>query len=82
MFDILFVNWHVDPVLIHIGDWGIRWYSLLFVSGFIIGYYIFKWFCKREKISVEMLDPLLVTLFVATVIGSRLGHCIFYQPDY
>jgi len=80
--DVLFIHWHIDPVLFHIGGWGVRWYSLLFVSGFIIGYYLFKWFCKREKVSVEMLDPLLITLFVATVIGSRLGHCIFYQPGY
>jgi len=82
MLDILFVNWHINPVLIHLGDWGIRWYSLLFVSGFFIGYYIFKWFCGREKISLEMLEPLLVTLVVATIIGSRLGHCVFYMPSY
>ena len=47
---LLFVHWHVDPVLFHIGSLGIRWYSLLFVAGFILGWYIFKWFFKREGI--------------------------------
>lgn len=77
-----FVHWHVDPILIHIGSGGLRWYSLLFISGFILGWFLFKWFCKREKVSVDMLDPLLYTLLIATIVGARLGHCIFYQPDY
>lgn len=82
MLDLLFVNWHVDPVLIHLGSLEIRWYSLLFISGFIIGWYLFKWFCKRENVDEKMLDPLLYTLLIATIVGARLGHCLFYQPDY
>ena len=80
--DILAIHWHVDPVLIHLGSFGIRWYSLLFVSGFIIGWYLFKWFFRREGVSEKLLDPLLYTLLIATIVGARLGHCIFYQPDY
>ena len=82
MFGALIIHWNADPILIHIGMGGLRWYSLLFVGGFILGWYIFKWFCKREKISLSMLDPLLYTLLIATIVGARLGHCIFYQPDY
>ncbi len=80
--DFLFVNWHVDPVLIHIGNFGIRWYSLLFVSGFILGWYLFKWFFRREGVPEKLMDPLLYTMLIATIVGARLGHCIFYQPDY
>ena len=80
--DFLVIHWHVDPVLIHIGNFGIRWYSLLFVSGFIIGWYLFKWFFRREGIPEKLLDPLLYTLLIATIVGARLGHCIFYQPSY
>ncbi len=80
--DFLFVNWHVDPVLIHIGSFGIRWYSLLFVSGFILGWYLFKWFFRREGVPEKLMDPLLYTMLIATIVGARLGHCIFYQPDY
>ena len=82
MLDLLFVHWHVDPVLFHIGSLGIRWYSLLFVSGFIIGWYIFRWFFRREGISENLLDSLLYTLLIGTIVGARLGHCLFYQPDY
>lgn len=82
MFDLLAIHWHVDPVLFHIGKFGLRWYSLLFVSGFILGWFIFKWFFKREGIDEKLLDPLLYTLLIGTIVGARLGHCLFYQPDY
>ncbi|MCQ2130417.1 MAG: prolipoprotein diacylglyceryl transferase [Bacteroidales bacterium] len=82
MFELLFVNWHLDPILLHLGNGGVRWYSLLFVSGFILGWYIFQWFFKREGVSDKLLDPLLYTLLAGTIVGARLGHCLFYQPDY
>ena len=78
----LAIHWHVDPVLIHLGNFGIRWYSLLFVAGFVIGWYLFRWFFRREGVSEKLLDPLLYTLLIATIVGARLGHCLFYQPDY
>lgn len=78
----LFVNWNADPALLKLGSLEIRWYSLLFVSGFILGWYLFKWFFKREKLPLTLLDSLLYTLLIATVVGARLGHCLFYQPDY
>ena len=82
MLTLLAVNWNADPFLIHIGNGGLRWYSLLFASGFFIGWYLFKWFFKREKVDLSLMDPLLITLIVATIVGARLGHCLFYQPDY
>ena len=82
MNNLLSVHWHVDPILFHIGSLEIRWYGLLFVSGFVIGWYLFKWFFTREKVNTKLMDPLLYTLLIATIVGARLGHCIFYQPDY
>ena len=82
MLQQLFVRWHVDPVLFHIFGLEIRWYALLFVSGFIIGWYLFRWFVRREGIPEKILDPLLYTLLLCTIVGARLGHCCFYQPDY
>jgi len=80
----LFVNWDVNNELIHLwGNFGIRWYSLLFIGGFILGYFIFRWYFRREKVDERLLDPLLYTLLIATIVGARLGHCIFYEPqDY
>lgn len=82
MMDILAIHWHVDPVIFNIGNFGIRWYSLMFVAGFIIGWYLFKGFFKREGVKLDLLDPLLYTLLISTIVGARLGHCLFYQPDY
>ena len=81
MFDYLAIHWNVSPFLFHIGNFGLRWYSLLFLSGFIIGWYLFRWFFRREQIPESLMDTLLVVLLVATIVGARLGHCIFYQPE-
>jgi len=82
MIEALYVNWNVDPVLLHLGSFGIRWYSLLFFAGFLLGWYIFRWFFRREGVDESLLESLLYTLVIATIVGARLGHCIFYQPDY
>ena len=82
MLNLLAINWSVNPELVALGPVSIRWYSLLFISGFILGWYIFKWFFTRENVPVTLLDPLLYTLLIGTVVGARLGHCLFYQPDY
>ena len=80
--NFLLIHWHVDPVMFHLGPLQIRWYGLLFISGFILGWYIFRWFFRREGVDERLLDPLLYTLLICTIVGARLGHCIFYQPDY
>lgn len=82
MLEILFINWSVDPEILAIGPLSLRWYSILFVSGFILGWFIFKKFFIKEGIPVKLLDPLLYTLLIGTIVGARLGHCLFYQPDY
>ena len=82
MLETLAIHWDVNPEIFSLGVVSIRWYSLLFISGFILGWYIFKWFFKREGLSEKLLDPLLYTLLIGTIVGARLGHCLFYQPDY
>jgi len=82
MMELLTIHWNIDPTILHIGGFELRWYSLLFVSGFILGWYIMKSFFVREKISTDLLDPMLYMLLICTIVGARLGHCLFYQPDY
>ncbi|MBO7268907.1 MAG: prolipoprotein diacylglyceryl transferase [Bacteroidales bacterium] len=79
---MLFVNWDVDPILLSIGNFQIRYYGLLFITGFYLGYYMFRYFFRREEKPLDLLDALLWTLMICTVVGARLGHCLFYQPDY
>jgi phosphatidylglycerol:prolipoprotein diacylglycerol transferase len=76
------IHWNVDPEIFHIGIISIRYYSLLFMLSFIVGIYIFQWVYKRENKPKEALDPLLIYMLLGTVIGARLGHCLFYDASY
>ncbi|MFP4018175.1 MAG: prolipoprotein diacylglyceryl transferase [Bacteroidales bacterium] len=81
----MFLNsivWDVDPEIFSIGPLSVRYYGLFFALGFLIGYYIFMRIFKIEKIPVEVLDKLTIYMVVGTVLGARLGHVFFYQPDY
>ncbi|MCD4832835.1 MAG: prolipoprotein diacylglyceryl transferase [Bacteroidales bacterium] len=77
-----YINWNVDPEIV--GFWGlsIRYYGLLFASSFFFGYIIMQKMFKKEGLTIELLDKLTVYMAIGTVIGARLGHCLFYQPDY
>ena len=79
---ILTVNWDVDPVLFNIGSFQLRYYGILFIAGFYLGYYMFRNFFRREGKPLQLLDSLLWALFLCTIVGARLGHVLFYQPDY
>ena len=74
--------WNPNPILLDLGLLQLRWYGLLFVSGFLLGYYIMQWMYRREGKDVKQLDRLLYYMFAGAVIGARLGHVIFYEPDY
>lgn len=83
MFDQLAIVWNVNPDIFQIGNFHLKWYSILFVSGlYPIGYYIVRSFYKREGISLKCLDPLLYALLIGTLVGARLGHVLFYDPVY
>jgi prolipoprotein diacylglyceryl transferase len=72
-----------DPELgIKLGNFTIRYYSLMYVIGFVAGYYIMKAVFKREKESEELLDPLLMYIFLGVILGARLGHVFFYDWPY
>ncbi len=75
-------HWNVDPEIVHFGFIHIRYYSLLFMLGFVIGIYMFNWIYKRENKPLQDLDTLLVYMLIGTIVGARLGHCIFYDFNY
>ena len=76
------ITWNVDPVLFSIGSLSIRWYGLLWALGFLFGYLIMRRIYRREKMSDDSLDKLLIYMLLFTVVGARLGHCLFYEPEY
>ncbi len=78
--EILFIHWNPDPVAFSLGVIHVRWYGLLFALPFAVGYYIMRNMFERENQPVQHLDTLLTYVVISTVIGARLGHCLFYEP--
>ena len=78
----MILDWNPDRVLVSLGPVSIYWYGLLFVAGFLLGYWIMTWICKRENYPTGELDSLLIYLFIGTIVGARLGHVFFYEPQY
>ena len=76
------IVWDVDPTIFEIGGRQIRWYGLMWGLGFILAYKYAEWLFKKEKYPEEWVDKLFVYSLVSVVVGARLGHCLFYQPDY
>ena len=77
--------WDVDRVIFEIplpGDasFPIRWYSLLFMGGLILGYHIVKWMVEREGRDPIILESGITYVVLGTLIGARLGHVLFYEP--
>ncbi len=80
--NFLSIVWDLDPEIIKIGGFGIRWYSLMFVAAFVLGLHLMKKIYINDKIPVEKLDPLFMYVFISMLIGMRLGDVFFYSWDY
>ncbi len=77
----LSIDWDVRPELID--GWSTpNMYGLLFVSGLILGYFVIKRIFKKENISDEILDKLVMYMVLAIIAGARLGHVLFYGPHF
>lgn len=78
------ITWDVDPEIFYIEflNRGIRWYGLLFATGFFLAYQVSQKMFKVEKLPQEWLDLAFLYIFIATLIGARLGHVFFYEWDY
>jgi len=81
--DILaFIHWNVSPEIFALGPIHVRWYGLFFAIGFLFGYSHGERMFKYENIDLKWLESLFIYLIVATIIGARLGHVLFYGWDY
>jgi len=83
LFIILsYITWDVSKEITSIGPFSLRWYGLLFALAFVFGFIILKKVYKLEKKPQADLEQLSIYVIVGTVIGARLGHCLFYDPAY
>ena len=78
---LCYVTWKVDPVAFHIGSVEVRWYGILLATGFLLAYYTLQQIFKTEKLSQKLLDKISIWTIVWTIIGLRLGHFLFYEPE-
>lgn len=76
------IYWNVSPEIFSFGGFSLRYYSLFFAIAFILAYIIIKRYYNRENIPVKELDRLTVYVVVGGIIGARLGHCLFYEPNF
>jgi len=76
-----FIVWDPDLVAFQLGPITVRWYGLMWIIGLALAYLVVKRLYKEQKIKDEYFDPLFIYCFFGILIGARLGHCIFYQPE-
>jgi phosphatidylglycerol---prolipoprotein diacylglyceryl transferase len=79
---LLIVPWDVSPEIFRIGNFAVRWYGLLFAMSFFLGYIIMNKIFKNENLGENVLDQLTIYMAIGTIVGARLGHCLFYEPGY
>ncbi|MDR1582170.1 MAG: prolipoprotein diacylglyceryl transferase [Prevotellaceae bacterium] len=80
--EFLYINWDVSPYIFELDFFKFRWYSLMFCLSFAFGIIIFKKMIKREKKPLVLWDNVFIPVILGTFLGARLGHCLFYHPDY
>jgi len=74
--------WDINPILIRLGPIALSWYGLFFAGGFLLGLLLMQWIYRREGRNAAELDRLLWYVLLGTVVGMRLVHCFFYEPEY
>ena len=82
MLNMAFIHWGIDPNIFVLGPLKIRYYGLLFALAFVLGYQIMYWIFVKEKKDLKELESFTIAMILGTVIGARLGHCLFYEPHY
>ena len=79
---MLSIVWDFNPVLVSIGGFEIRYYSIMWAAELLVGGWIFSYFCKKEGRPQSLSDSAFLYIALGTMIGARVGHCLFYEPEY
>ena len=82
MKTLLYILWNPDLEFFHLGPFSVRWYGLCWLLGFAAAYLLVRRLYREQGIKDELFEPLFLYCFLGILIGARLGHCIFYEPDY
>lgn len=77
-----FITWNVDPEAFSIFGREIRWYGICWAIGVLCTSYVVQNMYKAEKLPEKWFDALFIYVLAGLIIGARLGHCLFYAPEY
>ena len=77
-----YILWNPDIVAFSLGPIEVRWYSLLWCIGLFAVYQLMHYLFKEQKLGEDKFEPMFVYCFLGILIGARLGHCLFYEPEY
>lgn len=77
----LSILWNPSDTALSFGPFTIHWYSLCWLIGLALAYLIVQRLYREQKLKEGLFDPLFVYCFIGILVGARLGHCLFYQPD-
>ena len=78
----MFITWDFDPTIITIFGFDVRYYSLMWALGLYQGLIVLNYIMKREHEPETYADTIFWYMAAATILGARLGHCLFYEPSY
>ena len=77
-----YILWNPDVVAFSLGPVEVRWYSLLWCIGLFAVYQLMHYLFKEQKLGEDKFEPMFIYCFMGILIGARLGHCLFYEPEY
>lgn len=78
--NFLAITWDVNPIFFSLGDFQVAYYGLTWALAFILGIWLFGKMSTREGFDPKMVDSAFIIMFLSTLIGARIGHCLFYEP--
>ncbi len=82
MFVINAIVWPFQPEIVTFLGITLRWYGMLFAAAFVLGYYFTRKELLAENFPDKIIDQWLIYMLIGAVVGARLGHCFFYEPEY
>lgn len=82
MIDLLYILWNPNPIFLSIGEFNLRWYSIFWIIALLSGSHVVNNLYKQKKLPPETFQSLFAYSFVGILAGARLGHCLFYEPEY
>lgn len=82
MMELLYIHWNPDPALFHLGGFTLRWYSVLWMIAILTGSQVVYHLYKQKGLPLDTFQTLFTYSFIGIFAGARLGHCLFYDPQY